>query len=171
MPELSFTENRLSKVRTSILGVATVAIIGTGVYFWKYQEWIAIPRAREPWISHLRDPANAEFRNEQIMQTGALCGEVNAKNGIGGYVGFKKYISNGATSNYIEDGGVIGEWQHVDFMAKMQKEIDLLKMYQEWKNQGLPIPSHSDSEMHARAAKSFFLDKWNELCEPGHPRR
>lgn len=47
----------------------------------------------------LKDPASAEFRNTFISNAiGApvVCGEVNAKNGFGGYTGFQRFISGGS---------------------------------------------------------------------------
>ncbi len=47
----------------------------------------------------LKDPESAQFRNLFIAgkdDTKAVCGEVNAKNSYGGYVGFKKFITSGA---------------------------------------------------------------------------
>ena len=40
----------------------------------------------------LFDPQSAEFRNEQTSNEGSVCGEVNAKNRMGGYVGFSRYV-------------------------------------------------------------------------------
>lgn len=40
----------------------------------------------------LKDPQSAQFRNIQfIKSSNSLCGEVNAKNSMGGYVGFKSF--------------------------------------------------------------------------------
>lgn len=42
----------------------------------------------------LRDPASAQFQNEVIRRKGdvaSVCGEVNAKNGFGGYTGFTSF--------------------------------------------------------------------------------
>lgn len=47
--------------------------------------------------SVLKDPSSAEFRNEFVHQTsGHLCGEVNAKNSFGAYVGFRRFVSGPA---------------------------------------------------------------------------
>jgi hypothetical protein len=41
----------------------------------------------------LFDPDSAQFRNVQVAPTGdTMCGEVNSKNKMGGYVGFKQFI-------------------------------------------------------------------------------
>ena len=42
----------------------------------------------------LTDPESAQFRNFRTnASTGVSCGEVNAKNKLGGYVGFKKFLA------------------------------------------------------------------------------
>jgi hypothetical protein len=48
---------------------------------------------------HLRDPGSAQFRGEflslsdnQAEPVKSLCGELNAKNGMGGYTGFAHFI-------------------------------------------------------------------------------
>ena len=43
----------------------------------------------------LKDPASAQFRNVALNQArSALCGEVNAKEGVGGYVGFRPFVAS-----------------------------------------------------------------------------
>jgi len=39
------------------------------------------------------EPSKAQFRNQFIGKGGAPCGEVNAKDAFGGYIGFQRYIS------------------------------------------------------------------------------
>lgn len=39
------------------------------------------------------EPNQAQFRNQFIGKGGAPCGEVNAKDAFGGYIGFQRYIS------------------------------------------------------------------------------
>ena len=39
------------------------------------------------------EPAQAQFRNQFIGKGGAPCGEVNAKDAFGAYIGFQRYIS------------------------------------------------------------------------------
>lgn len=48
---------------------------------------------RQKVKERLKDPLSAQFQKEQIGKKPALfCGEVNSKNSMGGYVGFKRYI-------------------------------------------------------------------------------
>lgn len=47
----------------------------------------------------LRDPESAEFRDVRVRHTNgstAVCGQVNAKNGFGGYTGYTDFIVLGA---------------------------------------------------------------------------
>jgi hypothetical protein len=49
----------------------------------------------------LKDPAAAQFRNVQLKglaQGKAMCGEINAKNSYGGYVGFRPFAVHGTTA-------------------------------------------------------------------------
>lgn len=46
----------------------------------------------------LKDPGSAKFRNLKVIEgAGILCGEVNAKNAFGAYVGFRKFAFNKPT--------------------------------------------------------------------------
>jgi len=54
----------------------------------------ALAQLREKLLSTLNDPASAQFRNLTLRSNGTvLCGDVNAKNGFGGYVGFRPFIA------------------------------------------------------------------------------
>lgn len=47
---------------------------------------------------NLTDPDSANFRDVFVTPKGAIvCGEVNAKNQVGGYVGFRRFISVGSS--------------------------------------------------------------------------
>lgn len=50
----------------------------------------------------LKDPDSAQFQNQFIGTKDAACGEVNAKNSFGGYIGFKRYISAGVDLTVLE---------------------------------------------------------------------
>jgi len=156
----------LNIVRASVLGAATVLVIGVAVYAAKYQEWVTIPKAREPLFSYLKDPASAQFRKERITPAGALCGEVNSKNSMGGYVGFKRFILAGSEANYIEGGGPIGEWSTPDFLIRLKEETAILKRFNGYRKDFPDIPIPTDSERYELTVKRFFDVKWEELCEP-----
>lgn len=74
-----------------------------------------IKLAQEGVIEELKDPDSANFRNEKVIQneTGMyVCGEVNAKNSYGGYVGFMPYFSTGIGLHHIMT-------EHEDTMANI----------------------------------------------------
>lgn len=56
-----------------------------------------ISKARELVAEDLIDPSSATFRNETVHGD-AVCGEVNAKNRMAGYVGFSRFVVDGALS-------------------------------------------------------------------------
>lgn len=52
----------------------------------------------------LRDPSSAQYRDVQTYSEGVVCGEYNAKNSYGGYVGFKQFTySKGAIDTAEKD--------------------------------------------------------------------
>lgn len=46
----------------------------------------------------LKDPDSAQFRNQY-----GLCGEVNAKNGFGGYTGYVRFMAGAKDKVFMED--------------------------------------------------------------------
>jgi hypothetical protein len=50
-------------------------------------------------VSGLKDPDSAQFQSIQLNSArSALCGQVNAKNSYGGYVGFRRFVSSEETA-------------------------------------------------------------------------
>lgn len=73
-----------------ILVLIFVTIAGGIRYYIEYQ-------SHEPIIQALNDPDSAKFRNERFIGgwtlSGVMCGEVNAKNRLGGYIGYTSYYT------------------------------------------------------------------------------
>jgi hypothetical protein len=77
----------------------------------------SLPSSTEPAKAAVRDilkdPASAQFRNVYVQKTGVTCGQVNAKNAFGGYVGFRGFAvdqEGRAVIDGEEDGGwAVGE--------------------------------------------------------------
>jgi hypothetical protein len=61
--------------------------------------------------ARLKDPESAQFQNQRVSAKGAACGEVNAKNGFGGYTGFKRYIFAGKEMTVFESDMAPGEFE------------------------------------------------------------
>ncbi|MGG7604651.1 hypothetical protein [Massilia sp. BKSP1R2A-1] len=49
----------------------------------------------------LKDPESVRFRNVRVKWE-AVCGEMNAKNGFGGYVGFRRFYAIDGTDLHME---------------------------------------------------------------------
>jgi hypothetical protein len=57
---------------------------------------LAMKAGTESVITRLRDPHSAEFKDIDFDTiTGTVCGYVNARNGFGGYTGFKPFTAAG----------------------------------------------------------------------------
>lgn len=85
----------------ALLALAGVTLTGCGKS--------DIDRAREAVAEKLTDPSSAQFRNERSKKDGWVCGEVNSKNAMGGYVGFKRY-----TVIWKDGGGQAVSFEGVD---------------------------------------------------------
>jgi len=62
--------------------------------------------------ARLRDPDSAKFRSLAAYAPSVVCGEVNAKNGYGGYAGFERFISAGTPDStaFPQDKGFDDAW-------------------------------------------------------------
>lgn len=61
-------------------------------------------KIKEKVSSLLKDPDSAKFRNIKLFKNGNYCGEINAKNELGGYVGFKVWTKfNGEVEIFSEE--------------------------------------------------------------------
>lgn len=149
----------MNKIAIYFIAAVAIGVVGSVLYQWKYDEWVTIPKARQPVQALMRDPASAQFRNERIASGGVLCGEVNSKNAMGGYVGFKKFISMGSSANYLEDHGRLEEATTDEFIARMDEEIAIMKRFTA--NQ---FEHPSKDQITQLAISNIFDNKWAELC-------
>ena len=72
----------------------------TGCQFIPGTKAHEIRRAEETVSYGLNDPSSAEFRNERVVGPvgkGYVCGEVNAKNRMGAYAGFRPFAYRSTT--------------------------------------------------------------------------
>lgn len=81
-----------------------------------FNEYAFAEQAKDAIKGRLKDPESAQFMNVKVYRSAvpAVCGEVNAKNGFGGYTGYKRFVSNTLTT-VLEDDMAPGEmdklWQ------------------------------------------------------------
>lgn len=75
-----------------ILAIAIFAIFSFGIYA---QMTGSAPQetAREYLTGELKDADTAKFRMIRKTSSGAICGEVNAKNSFGAYTGYKRFYA------------------------------------------------------------------------------
>lgn len=74
--------------------MAAVAGCGETPAQKKHKEATALIVMGEKYVKEkIREPASAQFRNQFIGKGGAPCGEVNAKDAFGAYLGYQRYIS------------------------------------------------------------------------------
>lgn len=94
-------------MRKSLVVLAVLGVIVVGVFGWRAH---IINELRKPVLERLNDPDSAQFRNEWLLfgwsewtvKGNILCGEVNAKNQMGGYAGYVKFRS---TAGLLTDLG------------------------------------------------------------------
>lgn len=144
--------------------ITVVACVTVGVYL-KWTELFTIPKAREVFVSQVRDPSSAQFRNEKLTSRGWLCGEVNIKNGYGGYEGFKRYISGPVRgTQHLEDVGMLGERSTNEFIKILDKEIAILRDHNAIAERVPGIGRLSSDRTREKAVKAVFEDHWTEIC-------
>lgn len=66
------------------------AIPGTSAY--------KIDHAQQEAAKNLIDPSSAQFRSVRVGKNGSVCGEINAKNRMGAYVGFSRWVAQSSPS-------------------------------------------------------------------------
>lgn len=85
-------------MRKILVALAVVVLIVAGVFAWRAY---LVHELRKPVLAQLNDPDSALFRDEWLLSGwsewrvlgSVLCGEVNTKNKMGGYVGYAKFSS------------------------------------------------------------------------------
>lgn len=71
---------------------------------------------------NLKDPESARFRTVFISPKGkAVCGEVNAKNAMGGYAGFKRFIAARDRLGVEDDGSAFVE---ANWVARCRDDVN-----------------------------------------------
>ena len=104
-----------------VVALAALALIGGSVAVsrWKADKRALIMKqersreiaeARSQVVRSLKDPQSVQYREEVFFKDRAtICGEFNAKNSMGGYVGFKRYI--GKPDQFVVEGGTFSNWR------------------------------------------------------------
>lgn len=86
--------NKLSAVWLAVLVCASLAACGKSEAQRQQESAATLTSLGEKYVKEkVLEPSSAQFRNQFIGKKGAPCGEVNAKDAFGGYIGFQRYIS------------------------------------------------------------------------------
>ncbi|WP_418514826.1 hypothetical protein [Delftia sp. PS-11] len=79
------------------VGLFILLVLGACIYM--YGSYL-VHQHRKPVLAELKDPDSAQFRKERLVRKAGftldgtiLCGEVNAKNEMGGFSGYKPFAS------------------------------------------------------------------------------
>ncbi len=66
----------------------------------------AIQAAKQAVADGMKDPSSAQFRNVRLvsyLDGQVICGEVNAKNSYGGYVGFSPFVASSNAAHLYDN--------------------------------------------------------------------
>ena len=67
-----------------------------------------VAKAKHVLTKNFKDPEGSRFRNVAVYRTNlgdlSLCGEVNAKNGFGAFVGYRRFYADLDNATLREDG-------------------------------------------------------------------
>ena len=83
------------RIGIGIIGCGAILAGGYGAYL--YTRTSDLRKFRAIVANSLKDPASAQFRNEKVLKESAgkfYCGQLNAKNGYGGYTGFVTFVAD-----------------------------------------------------------------------------
>jgi hypothetical protein len=82
----------MKRIALFIVATLSLGAAGAGYYFWE-REYSPTAKGIKVLRSGLFDPESAQFQDvKHFSTTGATCGLVNAKNRMGGYVGFTRFV-------------------------------------------------------------------------------
>lgn len=91
---------------------------------------VAATGAEKAASDQMKDPSSSQFRNLRVRPAAApenrvVCGEINAKNSYGGYVGFKPFLL------HVSPDGP-GKWLASEAMLDFQKLSQYVDLYRKY---------------------------------------
>lgn len=155
----------MSNAQRIALAAGMLAIFAGGVTWAMYDAWIALPKARKIVADLTRDPEGTQFRNDSFKGGFWHCGEVNAKNGSGGYVGFQRFISSKESKEvHIEGSGLLTDGTNEYWIAILDKENASLEKFLKLRESKPGIRAPSRDETRDLAVAEVFEDMWKSRC-------
>lgn len=155
------------KTKTTVVIASLAAIVGALTVKYLPDDTFRIASAHEKYRSIVRgellDPNSAEFRNERISKDlkfneDYYCGEMNAKNRMGGYIGFKRVLVKAKDgSSVMEDHGTWGDTNSMS-AGLLLKQLKIRRTEEgTWGN--------LTEDEKAKLAESLAFDEvWREVC-------
>lgn len=105
--------------RTVALAFAVALLSGCA----RYDEQTDVYLYRGAVARSLKDPDSAQFRNDRVWVhrdgSARLCGEVNAKNGFGGFAGYRRFI---ATKSAVQFESADNAMAAAEFKVRWTRE-------------------------------------------------
>ncbi len=89
-------QNPIQNLRTTSMNEARGYATEMRLFFEKNGQEKAIAAAQDAAKKGLKDPDSAKFQNLRVADFDGgkvVCGEINAKNSYGGYVGYKRFVA------------------------------------------------------------------------------
>ncbi len=81
-------------MKKAVIALVVLVLVAAGSAYG-YQRFILLPELRSHVGKQFSDPDSLQFRNESYFgpwsKSGDYCGQVNAKNRVGGYVGYRYF--------------------------------------------------------------------------------
>lgn len=153
------------RTSTLITGGLIFCFSSALLIFLKYDELFVLPDARRSIAGKLNDPASAEFRNDRVLPNGWHCGEVNAKNEFGGYVGFKRFVSGGKNGIvYLEGHGMLGKESTEEAVLILKSATEKMVAFNRIVESGVQVNRPTKEEFLTRARNDVFESHWKDLC-------
>lgn len=174
---MSDTHSKFWKLSAFIVAGLVVSVI-IGNLGWRY--FYVLPQVHKVIGETMRDPDSMQFRNEVVLsEPSGACGEVNAKNGMGGYTGFTRFVATTSGSlvtegdpvtnwpAYSETDRIVGMMQaQIDHASKFNATFEALSRFPSQQNQYRLANNAnlSSSEAYKVSDLAKFKEIWNSLC-------
>lgn len=152
----------------TFVAVAVLTAFGVHAYKqWRVNQTEAkkeqeVAASRASLIAALKDPQSVQFRSDRLSRVrGTVCGEMNAKNSMGGYVGFKRYIAK--RGQFVIDGGAFSNWSLTENPEPAPEYyVDALQLVERGRS---PSATALQSAEANAIAEEVFAWLWQTNCQ------
>lgn len=145
----------LSMTRVERYAKTVKAFLATGT-----QDQV-IEAAKVNVANSLKDPGSAQFKNVHLvnyLDGSVVCGEINAKNSYGGYVGFSPFVASNIDSDMYDKDSKYPEIQAAANAGLTEACIKVPATYRSIANQTLSIAEPGKFQWPAAGSQVFGYD-------------